>query len=84
MTYVGGARLKSEPTISMTIYNAPVDGITWQAVEDFLVQNVKEGAYLDYKVDWPKELERTIAGMANTFGGVILIGVDQNTGWQSQ
>jgi hypothetical protein len=63
----------------MTIYNAPIDGITWQAVEDFLMQNVKEGAYLDYKVDWPKELERTIGGMANTLGGVILIGVDENT-----
>jgi hypothetical protein len=60
------------------IYTSPINAITWQSVEDFLGQGVKEGSYLDYKLDWPANLERTIAAMANTLGGVILIGVDEN------
>ena len=63
----------------MSIYNAPLERITRETVEEFLAQKVKEGVYVDYKVEWPNDLERTIAAMANTLGGVILIGVDETT-----
>jgi len=33
---------------------------------------------LDYKKDFPEHLERTIAAMANTFGGIILLGVEED------
>jgi len=59
------------------IYTAPIESITWQAVEDFLAQRVKEGSTLDYKSNWPDNLERTIAAMANTLGGAVLIGVEE-------
>lgn len=61
------------------IYTSPIDRITWNAVEDFSHQGVVEGAYLDYKSDFPNDLARTIAAMANTFGGIILIGVVEQT-----
>jgi hypothetical protein len=61
------------------IYSTPSNLMTWQGVQDFLGQGVREGAYVDYKVDWPNNLERTIAAMANTLGGLIFIGVDENT-----
>ncbi len=37
-----------------------------------------EGTYLNYKEDFPKHLQKTIAAMANTLGGVILICVAED------
>ena len=34
--------------------------------------------YLDYKRDFPRKLEKTISAMANTFGGIVLIGVEED------
>lgn len=59
------------------IYTAPSGEITWKAVEEFCAQGIPEGAYLDYKVDFPTDLARTIAAMGNTIGGVILVGVQE-------
>jgi hypothetical protein len=59
------------------LYTSPIDSITWNAVEEFCAQGIAEGTYLDYKRDFPTELARTIAAMANTLGGVILIGVEE-------
>ena len=61
------------------IYTTPIDNITWSAVEEFCAQGIAEGTYLDYKVEFPTELARTIAAMANTLGGVVLIGVEEST-----
>lgn len=61
------------------IYTSPIDSITWSAVEEFCAQGIAEGAYLDYKVDFPTKLANTIAAMANTLGGVVLIGVEEDT-----
>ena len=33
---------------------------------------------MDYKRDLPKQLEKTIAAMANTLGGLVLIGVEED------
>jgi hypothetical protein len=57
------------------IYTAPIETITWKDVEDFCAQGAREGAYLDYKVDFPTDLAKTIAAMANTLGGIVIIGV---------
>lgn len=59
------------------IYTTPIDQINWAAVEAFCAQGVVEGTYLDYKIDFPNDLARTIAAMANTLGGIIIIGVDE-------
>lgn len=61
------------------IYTSSVENITWSAVEEFCTQGIAEGAYLDYKRDFPADLARSIAAMANTLGGVILIGVEEDT-----
>lgn len=60
------------------IYTKPVNDITWKEIEDFCTQQIPEGANLDYKKDFPVELEKTIASFANTIGGIILIGIEQN------
>lgn len=46
-------------------------------IEDFCSQQISEGMRVDYKRDFPKndELARTICAFSNTYGGIILIGV---------
>lgn len=59
------------------IYTAPISEITWDDVDGFCQRQRPEDAYLDYKEDFPDRLQNTIAAMANTMGGVILIGVQE-------
>jgi hypothetical protein len=51
---------------------------TYQDVLDFLAQEMPEGRRLDYKQDFPRTLEKTIAAMANAEGGLILVGVAED------
>jgi len=57
------------------IYTSPIDSISWDDLQEFCKQGIVENTYLDYKADFPDDLARTIAAMANTSGGVILVGV---------
>lgn len=60
------------------IYTKPVLEISWDDITAFCQQRIPEGAYLDYKQDFPAQLEKTMSAMANTFGGIILIGVEED------
>ncbi len=60
------------------LYTKPITDITWDDVEAFCAEGIAENAYLDYKEDFPSNLQKTIAAMANTFGGLILIGVEED------
>jgi predicted HTH transcriptional regulator len=60
------------------IYTKPANDIGWDDVDSFCQEGIPEGAHLDYKRDFPSNLEKTIAAMANTLGGVILIGVEED------
>lgn len=60
------------------IYTKPILEISWNDVEDFCRNRVPEGTYLDYKEDFPSQLEKTISALANTLGGIILIGVAED------
>jgi len=60
------------------LYTKPIEEITFKDVEAFCDQQIAENAYLDYKQDFPKDLEKTLSAFANTFGGIALIGVEAN------
>lgn len=60
------------------LYRKPIGEITWEDVVEFCEQQIPEGGYLDYKEDFPSKLEKTIAALANTLGGLILIGVEED------
>jgi len=60
------------------LYTTAINDISWQEVVDFCEQKIPEGGYLDYKEDFPSTLEKTISALANTLGGIILIGVEED------
>ena len=55
----------------MHLYSAAIASITWADVERFCLQGTAENAYLDYKKDFPNDLAKTIAAMANTLGDLF-------------
>lgn len=60
------------------IFTSAINDINWSTIEDFCNQRVPEGTFLDYKEFIPPNLQKTIASFANTFGGVILIGIEED------
>ncbi|MGH8659370.1 MAG: AlbA family DNA-binding domain-containing protein [Gammaproteobacteria bacterium] len=62
----------------MRLITAPIASLTWQDVLDFCGLDLPEGATIDYKRDIPTKLGQTVAAMANTDGGIVLIGIDED------
>lgn len=48
------------------------------AIDSFLEQGIAETTTLDYKQDLPGDLAETVAAMANTDGGTLIIGVAED------
>ena len=59
------------------MFSIRIDDLTFEHVNDFCQARPREGLTLDYKLNFPRRLEKTIASFANTYGGHILIGVDE-------
>lgn len=62
-----------------------INTITFQDVVDFCNQQIVESTELDYKQIIPRDLTKHFAAMSNRFGGLIIVGVeeDQQTGLPS-
>ncbi len=58
------------------LFTKEIEKITYQDVVDFCSQQNKETIHLDYKQKIAGNLVKTIAAMANTWGGLIVIGVE--------
>lgn len=50
------------------------------ALEQWRVSGAREGFMLDFKQDWKPEYLKTIAAMANTLGGILVVGVEDDSG----
>lgn len=60
------------------IYSKPIREISYQDVVDFCNSGHEEGFILEYKKDFPPNNEiiaKTIAAFANTYGGLLIIGI---------
>ncbi len=60
----------------MSLEYKPIDQITFDDIEKFCIQRVREGSRLDYKAQFPNDLQKLVAAFANTMGGTIILGVD--------
>ena len=66
------------------LFSSDLQGISFADVQGFLAigapeeQRPSEGLRIDYKLMEPADLADTVAAFANTFGGLIFIGVDSS------
>lgn len=63
-----------------SLFTSPLNSLTFGDIVTFCEIGTPESVNLDYKIDFPQgeKLARTVSAFANTFGGVILIGVDED------
>lgn len=59
------------------MYTKPIDAISFSEIKNFILEKNPESIILDYKHTWPKDLEKVMAAMANTQGGIIFVGVTE-------
>lgn len=67
--------------MSSMFFGKPLKEVSYQDVLDFCATKTKENEVLDYKEDFPTKLQKTIAAFANTYGGIIIIGVGEKDGF---
>ena len=63
-----------ESPIRSSIFSLPIEAIKYEDILSFCDKQMEEGVDLDYKADWPNDLEKVICSFANTQGGIALIG----------
>jgi hypothetical protein len=59
------------------LYNLPIQEISYEMIEAFCQLEREEDIDLDYKSDWPSDLDKILCAFANTQGGIVLIGVEE-------
>jgi len=57
------------------MFTLKLEEINFEKIKTFCEEQIPEGETIEYKGDFPKDLEKSISAMANTYGGIILIGV---------
>ena len=63
------------------LFSNAVTNISFQALQEFLGlsqpenQRIPEGPTIDYKKDLPNDLGQSVAALANSYGGLIFIGI---------
>jgi len=63
------------------LFTKKIDEISYRDVQNFCSQNIKENEILEYKSDFPRDLDKVVSSMANTYGGIIIIGVNESDGY---
>lgn len=67
-------------TTPATIFASSAADVTIDRVRQLVDQNLAEGLTLEYKEAYTSSLIKSVAAMANTYGGIILVGVSDGAG----
>ncbi|WP_298207630.1 helix-turn-helix domain-containing protein [Ferrimicrobium sp.] len=62
-----------------TLFNCAVDDVTLERVRELVDQGEPEGLTLEYKLQPTPNIAESVAAMANTYGGIIIVGVRDGT-----
>ncbi|WP_276941598.1 MULTISPECIES: helix-turn-helix domain-containing protein [Ferrimicrobium] len=62
-----------------TLFSCAVDDVTLERVLDLVNQGEPEGLTLEYKRQRTSKIAESVAAMANTYGGIILVGIADGT-----
>lgn len=64
----------------MNLFTKPITEIQFEDIENFCKERIPEGIKVEYKSDFPnnKKLAKVVASFANTYGGIVLIGVNES------
>jgi len=62
------------------LFTKEITKITFEDVVNFCNEQIRESINLDYKREFPTDLEKTISSFANTMGGLIVLGVEDKDG----
>jgi hypothetical protein len=62
----------------VSFFDLPPASIDFQALDAFLTERLPESLNLDYKRQLSDGVFETIVAMANTYGGIVLVGVDED------
>ncbi|OGZ32447.1 MAG: hypothetical protein A2V69_02405 [Candidatus Portnoybacteria bacterium RBG_13_40_8] len=60
------------------IFTKPINELKLEDIQAFCEKGIKEGFNLDYKEAFPKDLAKIISAFANTSGGVVIIGIEED------
>jgi hypothetical protein len=80
---------QQEAKLMPNLFTDPLSAVTAKDIGEFLCltcpenQRPQEGTQIDYKTDLPQDLGDTIAAFANTYGGLIFIGVKSDKAKQN-
>jgi len=69
--------MSPQPEPAIQLGTAPIETIDIAAISAFCREGREEGIDLDYKSDWPRDLDKLLCAFANTQGGLLLIGVEE-------
>jgi hypothetical protein len=64
----------------VTLFASSAPGVTLDRVRQLIEQNLPEGLTLEYKEAYSSSLVKSVAAMANSYGGIILVGVRDGAG----
>ncbi len=67
-------------TSTMSLFASAVADVTLERIQELLAQELPESLTLEYKEKYSPSLVKSIGAMANTYGGLILIGVKDQPG----
>src|SRR5262245_37716582 len=70
--------MKLPGRVSVNLWSVDIKKLTWDELDEFLQEKEAETVQLDYKQSVDEGLKKTICAFANTMGGMIVVGLEED------